>query len=88
MPGWDDWWKDCAPTPELREWYRHDPDNWPEFCTLYNKELEEKADRLHQVLQKIQGEPIVLLYGAKEREYNNATALRELLENRPQPERC
>jgi uncharacterized protein YeaO (DUF488 family) len=27
----DHWIKEVAPTPELRRWYAHQPDRWPEF---------------------------------------------------------
>jgi uncharacterized protein YeaO (DUF488 family) len=36
----DLWLKDLAPTTELRKWYNHDPDRWPQFRKRYRAELK------------------------------------------------
>ena len=33
----DLWLKDVAPSPELRQWFRHDPARWAEFQKRYRK---------------------------------------------------
>src|SRR6266700_5708700 len=35
----NDWCKDVAPSPSLREWYGHDPDKFEEFERRYRAEL-------------------------------------------------
>lgn len=35
----DEWAKTIAPSTELRNWYRHQPDLWPEFQIRYRQEL-------------------------------------------------
>lgn len=35
----DEWCKDAAPSTELRRWYGHDPDRFPEFSRRYAAEL-------------------------------------------------
>ena len=35
----DHWLKDIAPSSELRTWYGHRPDRWPEFRRRYRAEL-------------------------------------------------
>jgi len=84
--GWDKWMKEIAPTDHLRKWYNHDPARWEEFKQLYEKELADKVDGLKELL-KLETEHITLtlLYSSKERELNNANALKELLMKRSSP---
>ena len=35
------WWKQVAPTTELRKWYGHEPERFAEFARRYRQELEE-----------------------------------------------
>ncbi|MEZ0348312.1 MAG: DUF488 family protein [Thermus sp.] len=77
-----DWWaKGLAPSEALRRWFSHDPAKYPEFLARYRKELQENPD-----LEKLKGLAregrVTLLYAAKERRYNNAWALKEILETR------
>ncbi|MEA9985963.1 DUF488 domain-containing protein [Subtercola sp. RTI3] len=37
----DEWQKDVAPSPVLRQWYGHDPDLFDEFSARYRAELED-----------------------------------------------
>jgi len=77
----DVWLKDIAPSDELREWYKHDPDKWEEFKKRYFEELDKnlKTTILLQLVKK--GENITLLYASRS-PYNNAIALKEYLEKR------
>ena len=36
----DLWLKDIAPSTELRKWFAHDPEKWPEFQKRYLRELK------------------------------------------------
>jgi uncharacterized protein YeaO (DUF488 family) len=76
----DEWWKEFAPSDELRKWFRHDPRRWAGFRQSYRKELQEQQKRLKGLVAEALREPITLLYSARDRERNNATALEELLE--------
>ena len=40
----DLWLKDVAPSPELRNWFGHDPAKWKEFERRYWKELKGRKD--------------------------------------------
>jgi uncharacterized protein YeaO (DUF488 family) len=42
----DHWMKDIAPSAELRKWFGHDPDRWPEFRRRYMEELREHMEPL------------------------------------------
>lgn len=40
----DEWNKDLAPSTELRHWFHHDPDLWPEFSEKYLEELHSSHE--------------------------------------------
>ncbi len=74
-----DWWKDIAPTPELRKWFGHDPEKFPEFEQRYRAELAGSGalDGLRAVLRE--HPDATLLFAAHDEEHNNAVVLKELL---------
>lgn len=76
----DIWLKDIAPSNELRKWFAHDPTKWQTFKQRYFQELESKQELLNQLFAGAQGRPIVLLYGARDTEHNQALALKEYIE--------
>ncbi len=76
----DDWMKDLAPSTELRKWFNHDPERWDEFRKRYFKELDAKADQVSDLLESAGSRPLLLLYGAKDEEHNQAVALKEWME--------
>ncbi len=78
----DGWAKELAPSAALIKWFGHQPARWPVFRERYLKELTsvEQRDRLRQVLELAAGRPIVLVYGARDTEHNQAVVLRECLQ--------
>jgi len=74
------WVKDAAPSNELRHWYHHDLEQWTEFRKRYFIELREHEDALTPLLVAARRGTITLLFGSKHLEHNNATALKEFLE--------
>lgn len=76
-----DWWKDIAPSPELRTWFGHKAEHFAEFAEKYRVELSTgMAGPTHMVTVAEHlkaGENITLLYGAKDPEINHARVLRE-----------
>ena len=81
----DLWMKDIAPSNDLRKWYGHDVDKWPEFKDKYLSELKEKNELIKELksLEKYH-KTVTLLYAAKDEEHNNAVVLLELLNiNKP-----
>jgi len=40
----DAWAKDVSPSPELRKWYAHDPEKWPEFQKRYRADKDEERN--------------------------------------------
>lgn len=73
----DVWRKDLAPSTELRQWFHHDPERWDEFCTKYFKELDEIADQVSEMLEAAGKRTVLLLYGAKDEQHNQAVALKK-----------
>ncbi len=77
----DLWVKEIAPSDSLRNWFAHDPAKWDEFRTRYFSELDKKRELFSKIAGQ-PGQPVTLLYGAKERKFNNAVALREYLKKK------
>jgi uncharacterized protein YeaO (DUF488 family) len=79
----DAWAKTLAPSTELRKWFAHDEAKWPEFRKRYRAELAAAgATKLIRDLlaSARRAKTITLLYGAKDREHNEAVVLRGLFE--------
>ena len=76
----DEWIKDIAPSDELRKWFNHEKDKWPEFKSRYLKELQRQEESLGRLKALVGSGRVTLLYGAKEADFNNAIALKEFLE--------
>ena len=74
------WYKDVAPSNELRHWYGHDPDKWCEFNERYFAELDRQPLAWHPLLEAARKGNITLLFSTKELERNNAVTLHAYLE--------
>src|SRR4051794_39496281 len=78
----DLWLRDIAPTAGLRRWFGHEHARWDEFCRRYARELEGKEDVLEFLRSKGRGGNVTVLFGARDRAFNNAVALRRILGGR------
>lgn len=78
------WMRELGPSDELRRWFGHRPERWPEFRRRYREELArpELQPPLQQLLEMARKGPVTLLFGASDRERNQAVVLREVLEER------
>jgi uncharacterized protein YeaO (DUF488 family) len=76
------WYKDVAPSDELRRWFGHRTERWDEFRRRYASELDHKPDTCRPILEAARNGSVTLLYEAHDREHNNAVVLREYLEKR------
>ncbi|GKQ43285.1 hypothetical protein RD055328_12080 [Companilactobacillus sp. RD055328] len=75
----DLWAKDIAPTKELRTWFNHEDEKFPEFKSKYFQELQ-KNPYTSDFLQLIKEHPdVILLFGAKNIEHNQAVVLLEYI---------
>lgn len=76
----DEWFKDLAPSSELRRWFGHAPERWDAFRHHYLAELLTKDDALEPLRALIRTrQRITLLFAAKEELHNNAVVLAEYL---------
>jgi uncharacterized protein YeaO (DUF488 family) len=74
----DEWVKAVAPSAELRRWFGHRPDRWPEFRERYKTELAGNP-AFAELRDLVAAGPATLVYAAKDEAHNNAVVLRELL---------
>ena len=78
MAALDLWAKDTAPSAELREWFGHRPERFPEFERRYRSELESNPAFV-ELRAFVGRRNATLLFGAKDRECNQAVVLAEQL---------
>jgi uncharacterized protein YeaO (DUF488 family) len=77
----DEWLREVAPSPELRTWYGHSPDRFPEFRRRYLAELGEPGPGA--ALEHLRGlsatGPVTLLTASKNVEQSQAAVLADVL---------
>ena len=78
----DAWLKDLAPSNELRKQFHHDAAKWNEFQKRYFEELDQQPEQVAELRKKARGGTVTLIYGAQDREHNNAVALKKYLSGR------
>lgn len=77
----DAWVREVAPSDELRHWFGHEPSRWPEFRRRYREELAgpERAPLVADLVARARAGRLTLVYGAADRERNQAVVLAELI---------
>jgi uncharacterized protein YeaO (DUF488 family) len=83
-----EWLRDLAPSNELRKWLHAQPERWLLFRKRYLKELarpeaEKDLQKLYALAHK--RKRLTLLFASKNKEYNNAVVLKELLDGMRKP---
>ena len=79
----DAWWKHCAPSAELRQWFGHDPEKWALFQSRYTTELHANRLEVSRLLAELPAlRTITLLFGAKDEKHNNAVVLKRFIATR------
>lgn len=78
----DEWYKDIAPSTDLRKWFNHDSDKWEEFKKKYKKELKDQNELVDQIKRDSDGHNVTLLYAAKDTELNQAAVIKEYIEEK------
>ncbi len=84
----DLWLKEIAPTSELRKWFAHDTEKWPEFRKRYQKELAGNTEALDRLREAISQGEVTLIYAAHDEAHNSAVVLRDYLESHPSRKRA
>ncbi len=82
----DAWQREVAPSDELRRWFGHDPARWDEFRRRYREELRDptKQAMVDALAEVARSGTLTLVYGAADREHNQAVALAEVVAERTQ----
>jgi uncharacterized protein YeaO (DUF488 family) len=75
----DEWDKDLAPSPGLREWFGHDPSRFEGFRLRYFEELRPHRARLAELRPRARESTLTLVYATKDSEHNDAVVLAEVL---------
>ena len=81
----DEWFKEVAPSPELRTWYSHDPAKWEEFRRRYRDELRANGEEVDRLRARIGKGPATFVYAAKDEKRNSAVLLRDYLASAAPP---
>jgi uncharacterized protein YeaO (DUF488 family) len=77
-----EWLKDVAPSNELRKWFAHRADRWPQFRRRYTQELNANPDAWDPLVRARRRGDVTLLFSARDVEHNNAVALKAYLEHK------
>jgi uncharacterized protein YeaO (DUF488 family) len=75
----DVWLKEIAPSTELRKWFGHDPERWPEFRKRYKAEARRHPEELARLRSLAKKGPLTLVYSAHDESHNDAVVLRSLI---------
>jgi uncharacterized protein YeaO (DUF488 family) len=76
----DHWLKDIAPSTDLRKWFGHEPERWPEFQQRFRSELEANPAAVGALRKLAAGEgTVTLLFAARDAERNNAEVIKAYL---------
>jgi len=76
----DLWLKELAPSEELRKWFGHDPEKWPEFRRRFRAELKNRGDLIKLLRHRTTEGAVTFVYAAKDKAHNHAVVLKEFLE--------
>lgn len=78
----DEWLRPIAPSDALRHWFDHRPERWPEFKRRFAAELSTEETRAHlsRLRERAGAGTLTLVHASKEERYNNAVAIKDLLE--------
>lgn len=75
----DHWAKDIAPSTELRRWFGHETEKWPEFQRRYEAELRGNRVEVEALRELVGNGTATLLFAARDAGHNNAVVLRDFL---------
>jgi uncharacterized protein YeaO (DUF488 family) len=67
------------PSDEPRRRFGHDPERFNEFRDRYRAELDKQSKQLERMRRQACEGALTIVYGARDREHNDAVVLAELL---------
>lgn len=75
----DEWARELAPSDDLRKWFDHVPERFPEFRSRYREELAAHADQVDELRERARKGRLTIVYAARDERHNNAAVLAELI---------
>jgi uncharacterized protein YeaO (DUF488 family) len=78
----DEWFKDIAPSQELRKWYGHDQKKWEAFRKRYLDELHGNPEAVARLRERVKRGPVAFVFAAKDEQHSSALLLKEYLEGK------
>ncbi len=79
----DEWAKELAPSDELRRWFGHVPERFPEFAQRYRAELAGNPELPARIEAWRTHSRVTLLYGARDQQHNEVLVLLEVIGSAP-----
>lgn len=76
----DEWLKELGPSNELRKWFGHIPEKYPEFREKYREELKTQTNLLKHIKEMAAKQQVCICYGARDTTHNQAVVIKELLD--------
>jgi uncharacterized protein YeaO (DUF488 family) len=75
------WFRDAAPSKDLRSWYSHKPECFDEFVTRYQEELRtpEGSAALKELRDLTKGKTVTLVTATRDLDGSQAAVLAKLL---------
>ncbi|WP_326580038.1 DUF488 family protein [Actinacidiphila glaucinigra] len=79
----DEWLRDVAPSSDLRQWYHHDTERFPEFRDRYITELEDADHRpaVEHLRDLAAHDRVTLLTATKDVDHSEAAVLADWLDS-------
>jgi uncharacterized protein YeaO (DUF488 family) len=75
----NEWARELAPSDDLRKWFNHIPDRFPEFRSRYRDELKSHTDKLDELRDRARKQRVTIVYAARDEQHNNAVVLAGML---------
>ena len=79
----DLWFKNLAPSTELRRWFHSDAGSWGEFQKRYRKELSANREVATDLRKQLGRKKTTFLFAVKDSRHNHAILLKAFLEKLP-----
>lgn len=75
------WFKNAAPSKDLRSWYNHQPERFDEFVSRYEQELKtpEGSAAFQELREMTRGKTVTLVTATKAVDGSQAAVLAKLL---------
>ncbi len=77
----DHWFKDIAPSPELRNWFAHRQERWSEFQKRYRAELKQNHQQVADLRAICSKGTVTFVFAARDTARNGAVVLKKHLES-------